>query len=91
MSSLTFEDLDALSTEDLQDRAFALARERRDVSFFWSIFGHLPAAKQKFFDASASVAQFDAPPASEPQQPLYPCVGCPSTGATNIVPSSQVS
>jgi hypothetical protein len=45
MSSVTFEDLDALSTEDLQDRAFALARERHDVSFFWSIFEHLPVAE----------------------------------------------
>ena len=44
------------------------------------IFGHLPTAKQKFFDASASSAQFDAPPASEPKQPPYECVGCPSTG-----------
>ena len=52
------------------------------------IFGHLPTAKQKFFDASVSSAQFDAPPPSEPKQPPYECVGCPSTGATDIVPAT---
>jgi len=40
-----FAELDALPTEELQDRAFALARERRDVSFFWSLFEHLPAGE----------------------------------------------
>ncbi len=36
--------LHALSTEELRERAFALARERRDVKFFWSLFQHLPTA-----------------------------------------------
>lgn len=36
--------LDALSTEDLRHRAFAIARERRDVGFFWSVLRHLPHA-----------------------------------------------
>jgi hypothetical protein len=49
------------------------------------INGHLPTAKQKFFDAPASVTQFDTPPASEPRFPQYSCVGCPSTGAADIV------
>ncbi len=43
MSAVTFAELDALSTAELQERAFALARERRDLSFFWSIFRPLPA------------------------------------------------
>ena len=43
MGTATFDELDALATEELQDRAFALARQRRDVSFFWSIFEHVPA------------------------------------------------
>lgn len=34
--------LDALSTEELRHRAFALARERRDLKFFWDLFGHVP-------------------------------------------------
>lgn len=43
-STETFAQLDALSTEELRDRAFALARERRDVRFFWSLFRRLPHA-----------------------------------------------
>jgi hypothetical protein len=42
MTDSTFAELDALSTEDLRERAFARARERRDVAFFWSVFKHLP-------------------------------------------------
>ena len=53
------------------------------------ITGHLPTTKQKFFDVSASSAQFDAPPASEPKWPQYQCVGCPSTGSTDIIPAAQ--
>ncbi len=55
------------------------------------IFGHLPTAKQKFFDRSASVAMFDVAPASEPVFPKYDCVGCPSSGATDIVPSAAAN
>jgi hypothetical protein len=40
---VTFDELDALSTEELQDRAFDRARDRHDVRFFWSLFKHLPA------------------------------------------------
>jgi hypothetical protein len=40
----SFAELDALSTEELRERAFALARERKDVSFFWSVLRHLPHA-----------------------------------------------
>jgi len=36
--------LDLLSTEELRHRAFDLAKERRDLAFFWSIFTHLPHA-----------------------------------------------
>jgi hypothetical protein len=39
-----FAELDALSTEELRERAFELARKRRDLSFFWSVFRHLPHA-----------------------------------------------
>jgi hypothetical protein len=42
MTSASFAELDALSTEELRERAFATARERRDVGFFWSVFKHLP-------------------------------------------------
>jgi hypothetical protein len=46
MSSPTFAELDALSTEDLRERAFALARERHDVKFYWSVLRHLPDADE---------------------------------------------
>lgn len=37
-------ELESLSTEDLRQRAFALAGKRRDIGFFWSVFKHLPHA-----------------------------------------------
>jgi len=37
-------ELDALPTEELRARAFAVARDRLDVGFFWSILRHLPHA-----------------------------------------------
>ncbi|MDM4721264.1 hypothetical protein QTQ03_17250 [Micromonospora sp. WMMA1363] len=39
-------ELDALSTEELRELAFAAARERRDVRFFWSVLRHLPNADE---------------------------------------------
>ncbi|TCB98953.1 hypothetical protein E0H26_05940 [Micromonospora zingiberis] len=45
-SGRSFEELDALSTEELRERAFDLARERRDVRFFWSVLRHLPNADE---------------------------------------------
>jgi hypothetical protein len=46
MTSPTFAELDALSTEVLRERAFALARERHDVKFYWSVLRHLPDADE---------------------------------------------
>ncbi|TDB99633.1 hypothetical protein E1091_06460 [Micromonospora fluostatini] len=42
----SFDELDALSTEELREQAFALARERRDVRFFWSVLRRLPNADE---------------------------------------------
>ncbi|MEU8260952.1 hypothetical protein AB0C02_10075 [Micromonospora sp. NPDC048999] len=42
----TFDELDKLSTEELREQAFALARHRRDVGFFWSVLRHLPNADE---------------------------------------------
>lgn len=42
----TFGELDALSTEELRERAFAVARDHRDVGFFWSVLRHLPNADE---------------------------------------------
>ena len=36
--------LDALPTEELRERAFAIGVKRRDVGFFWSLIQHLPHA-----------------------------------------------
>jgi hypothetical protein len=41
-----FAALDALSTEELRERAFKVARSRLDVGFFWSVFKHLPDADE---------------------------------------------
>jgi hypothetical protein len=35
-------ELDELSTEELRQRAFALARQRHDRGFFWDVLRHLP-------------------------------------------------
>ena len=40
-----FAALDALSTEELRERAFHIAREHLDVRFFWSVLRHLPDAE----------------------------------------------
>lgn len=42
MTSPSFAELDALPTEELRERAFALARQHHDIGFFWSVFKHLP-------------------------------------------------
>jgi hypothetical protein len=49
-SSTSFAELDALPTEQLRERAFAAARHRHDIGFFWSVLRHLPDA-----DESASL------------------------------------
>jgi hypothetical protein len=36
--------LDGLPTEELRERAFAIAMKRRDIGFFWSLIQHLPHA-----------------------------------------------
>lgn len=41
----TAEDLERLSTKELQDRAFKLARRRLDVRFFWNLLESAPAAE----------------------------------------------
>ena len=36
--------LDTLPTEELRERAFAIALKRHDIAFFWSLLQHLPHA-----------------------------------------------
>lgn len=41
-----FAELDRLSTEELRERAFAKARRKLDMGFFWDLFRHLPTAPE---------------------------------------------
>ncbi len=49
------EQLSALSTEELRERAFALARRRRDLHFFWDLFKRLPHAEGEGPDGSLGI------------------------------------
>lgn len=39
------EELDALPTDELRQRAFDLAESRRDVAFFWDVLKHMRASQ----------------------------------------------
>jgi hypothetical protein len=39
------EELDRLSTEELRQKAFDRAENKRDVGFFWDLVRHLPPAE----------------------------------------------
>jgi hypothetical protein len=41
----SIEELEGLSTKELHDRAFSLARRRLDVRFFWNLLEAVPAAE----------------------------------------------
>ena len=41
----SFEELDALTTEELRQRAFDKAEDKRDVGFFWDLVKHLRASR----------------------------------------------
>jgi hypothetical protein len=40
----TVEELDALSTEELRQRAFERAEREHDIGFFWDLIKHLPSS-----------------------------------------------
>ena len=44
--------LEALSTDELRAKAFAVAERRVDVGFFWDLLKHLPAATELASDDS---------------------------------------
>lgn len=50
----TFEELDALPTQELKDRAFDVARRRGDVRFLWEVVGHLPQTAEFAAEDGAS-------------------------------------
>lgn len=41
----SIEDLERLTTKELHDRAFSVARHRLDVRFFWNLLEAVPAAE----------------------------------------------
>jgi hypothetical protein len=41
----TFEELDRLTTKELRDRAFKVARHRLDIGFFWKLIEYAPVAE----------------------------------------------
>lgn len=47
MTDARLAELDALPTEELRERAFARAREKHDLKFFWGLFRHLPNSARK--------------------------------------------
>ena len=50
MTDATLAELDALSTEELRERAFSLARQRRDLKFFWDLFKHVTSSNDETQD-----------------------------------------
>lgn len=78
------EDLDRLSTKELHDRAFSLARRRLDVGFFWRLLeaapvaeaaaGHVGEAEADILSFSERVADVVNPDTTEEAdafRPLY--------------------
>lgn len=78
------DELDRLSTKELQERAFSLARRRLDVGFFWRLLeaapaaetaaGHLDEAKADILSFSERVADVVNPDTAEEAEafrPLY--------------------
>jgi hypothetical protein len=53
----TFEELDALSSRELHDRAVARAKRHLDVRFFWSLMSETPAAEASEGDTERSTEE----------------------------------
>jgi hypothetical protein len=51
--------------------------------------GAYPKGAQPYFDDAEATVLYDAPPASEPVVPTYPCDGCPSSGGTGVTPAAS--
>ena len=80
----TPEELEGLSTEELRERAFRLARRRLDVRFFWNLLEMAPAAEaaaghgdeadQDILSLSERVADVvnpDTPEEADAFRPIY--------------------
>jgi hypothetical protein len=53
----TFEELDALSSRELHDRAVRRAKRHLDVRFFWRLLEETPAAEAAGGDVEAGVEE----------------------------------
>ncbi|HEX6020986.1 MAG TPA: hypothetical protein VFZ00_03250 [Solirubrobacter sp.] len=53
----TFEELDALSSRELHDRAVKRAERRFDVKFLWQLISEAPAAEAVDGDAEQSIEE----------------------------------
>jgi hypothetical protein len=80
----TFQELDKLTTKELRDRAFDLAKGRLDVRFFWNLLEAAPAAEAaaghedeaevdvlSLSERVADVVNPDSPEEAEAFRPLY--------------------
>lgn len=79
----TFEELDALSSRELHDRAVRRAKRHLDVGFFWRLLQETPAADAAIGDAEQGIEQTehwsrqvmevfdDDDPRVEAQRPIY--------------------
>jgi hypothetical protein len=80
----TIEELEALTTEELKERAFRRARHRLDVRFFWRLLEAVPAAEAAaghFEEAREDVVRMsekvqdllhpDSPEEAEALRPMY--------------------
>lgn len=52
----TFEELDALSSEELHDRAVQRATRHVDLKFFWDLLAEIPAAEAAIGNMDQSTA-----------------------------------
>jgi hypothetical protein len=43
-AQLSFAELDAMSTDELREKAFAKAERKRDIGFVWDVIKHLRAS-----------------------------------------------
>jgi hypothetical protein len=57
----TRDELEALSTKDLYDRAIATAKHHLDVGFFWDLLKALPVAEEVVGDDQRSKADIHRP------------------------------
>ncbi len=57
----TRDELEALSTKDLYDRAVAVAKHHLDVGFFWDLLKALPVAEEMIGDDQRSKTDIHRP------------------------------